>query len=231
MLASLGYNSDIVGNGPDVLDALEKNAYHLLLLDCQMPGMDGDRVTREIRRDPLRYGEGAVIVAVTADTTERHRALCLDAGMDFFMPKPVRLESLKAGIAEWAPLIDQRNGATEAEIESSAIRSNLAKLTGHDDDSFISGYIDLFLGDAESRLTKMMLALEDGDINTVRREGHALKGSCLELGADRMARYCEDLSAAARNANLSEAESVLRKIAREYARLRPVYESAVPRIH
>ena len=77
----------------------------------------------------------------------------------------------------------------------------------------------------------MMLALEEGDISTVRREGHALKGSCLELGADRMARYCEDLSAAARNENLSEADSVLRKIAREYARLRPVYESAVSPIH
>ena len=72
----------------------------------------------------------------------------------------------------------------------------------------------------------MGLAFVNGESDTVRREGHALKGACLELGADRMARFCEDLSVAASNGNLDELGVVIGKLDREFARLRPVYESA-----
>ena len=65
-----------------------------------------------------------------------------------------------------------------------------------------------------------------GDTETVRRQGHALKGSCLELGADRMARFCEDLSVAAQHDNLDEVGAVIGRLDREFARLRPFYESA-----
>ncbi len=230
MLQSAGYAADVVDNGPAVLEALRKKDYELLLLDCQMPGMDGDRVTLEIRRHPDVYNSNAVIVAITADTTERHRAQCLEAGMDDFVPKPVRLDDLRSRLAKWSAMAAAR-GNSDANSAPRELRRNLVERTGHDDDSFLSNYISLFIQDAESRLIRINDAMESHDPTAVRREGHALKGSCLELGADRMARYCEDLSAAARSENRREAELVIQKLGREFMRLRPVYESAKRQTH
>ena len=72
----------------------------------------------------------------------------------------------------------------------------------------------------------MSQAFVSGDTETVRRQGHALKGSCLELGADRMARFCEDLSVAAKHDNLDEVGAIIGRLDQEFARLRPFYESA-----
>jgi CheY-like chemotaxis protein/HPt (histidine-containing phosphotransfer) domain-containing protein len=224
MLSSEGYGADVVEDGPGVLDALQEHRYDLLLLDCQMPGMDGDVVTRKIEERPDIYGAKPVIVAVTADTTEAHREQCITAGMDDFVPKPVRLEGLRAGLNRWMPLIAERS-ASKDEFALNKLRENLVEKTGNGDDSFLSGYIDLFLRDAEERLQVMSTAFVSGDSEALRRAGHALKGSCLELGADRMARYCDDLSVAARNQNLDEVGTVIGKLDQEFARLRPVYES------
>lgn len=225
MLQSEGFAADVVEDGPSVLEALQSRNYDLLLLDCQMPGMDGDVVTKNIRKNPERYGSDPVIVAVTADTTEQHRAQCLAAGMDDFVPKPIRLEALRSGLARWVTMAAAR-GDAEDQDALALLRRNLVERTGHDDQSFLKDYIGLFLDDTSARLERMGQALASGEADAVRREGHALKGSCLELGADRMARYCEDLSVAARNDNLDEVGVVIGNLDREFARLRPVYESA-----
>jgi signal transduction histidine kinase/CheY-like chemotaxis protein/HPt (histidine-containing phosphotransfer) domain-containing protein len=225
MLQFEGFDTDVVGDGPSVLEALQSQDYDLLMLDCQMPGMDGDIVTKNIRKYPERFGSDPVIVAVTADTTEQHRAQCLAAGMDDFMPKPIRLESLRSGLARWVTMSAARGDAGK-QTALAHLRRNLAERTGHDDESFLKDYIGLFLDDTGTRLDRMGQAFVKGEADAVRREGHALKGACLELGADRMARFCEDLAVAASNDNLDEMGVVIDKLDREFARLRPVYESA-----
>ena len=225
MLRTEGFGADVVDNGPAVLDELESRHYDLLLLDCQMPGMDGDEVTRHIREAPGERLGNPVIVAVTADTTETHRAECLIAGMDDIMPKPVRLDSLRSGLERWIGMLAERN-AEQKEAVRVDLRRSIAERAGQDDESFVSDYIDLFLKDTESRLSTMSKAFVSGDTETVRREGHALKGSCLELGADRMVRFCEDLSIAAQHDNFDEVGAVIGQLDQEFARLRPVYESA-----
>lgn len=230
MLQAEGYLADVVDNGPAVLERVSKGSYDLLLLDCQMPGMDGDLVAREIRRKPEIYGKQPVIVAVTADTTEKHRDQCFAAGMDDFVPKPVRLDTLRANLPRWTTLAAAR-GQQDAETALFDVRRSLIEKTGRDDESFLSDYIGLFLQDAESRLDKINCALGDRDFKWLRREGHALKGSCLELGADRMARFCEDLSAAAQTGNVDEMQKVVGKLGQEFTRLKPVYESAKVSVH
>ena len=225
MLRTEGYGADVVDNGPAVLEELEHKRYDLLLLDCQMPGMDGDIVTRMIRKAPDRFAGHPVIVAVTADTTENHRAQCIAAGMDDFVPKPVRLDSLRSGLRRWLAMVAERN-AEDKEAERVKLRRSIAERAGQDDESFVREYINLFLSDTDSRLSEMSQAFVAGDTDTIRRQGHALKGSCLELGADRMARYCEDLSVAARHNNLDEVGAVIGRLDREFSRLRPFYESA-----
>ena len=224
MLRSEGFEADVVEDGPSVLEALQARDYDLLLLDCQMPGMDGDVVTRNIRKNPERYGSDPVVVAITADTTEQHRQQCIAAGMDDFMSKPVRLEGLRSGLARWVSMSAAR-GDAEDQSALADLRRSLVERTGYTDESFITNYIGLFLDDTGERLDRMSEAFARGDSDSVRREGHALKGACLELGADRMVRYCEDLSVLANHANLDEMEQVLGKLSREFDRLRPVYES------
>lgn len=225
MLRTEGFGADVVDNGPAVLEELERKRYDLLLLDCQMPGMDGDVATRIIRKSPDRFPGRPVIVAVTADTTEAHRAKCLAAGMDDFVPKPIRLDSLRSGLRRWLSMVTERN-AEDAEAAYIDLRRSIAERAGQDDESFLRDYIDLFLHDTESRLSEMSQAFVSGDTETVRRQGHALKGSCLELGADRMARFCEDLSVAAKHDNLDEVGAIIGRLDQEFARLRPFYESA-----
>jgi signal transduction histidine kinase/CheY-like chemotaxis protein/HPt (histidine-containing phosphotransfer) domain-containing protein len=224
MLRSEGFEADVVEDGPSVLEALQARDYDLLLLDCQMPGMDGDVVTQNIRKDPERYGNDPVVVAITADTTEQHRQKCIAAGMDDFMPKPVRLEGLRSGLARWVSMSAAR-GDAEDQSAFADMRRSLVERTGYSDESFITNYIGLFLEDTGERLDRMSEAFAHGDSDSVRREGHALKGACLELGADRMVRYCEDLSVSANRDNMDEMELVLGKLSREFDRLRPVYES------
>jgi signal transduction histidine kinase/DNA-binding response OmpR family regulator len=225
MLRTEGFGADVVDNGPAVLEELEHKRYDLLLLDCQMPGMDGDVVTRVIRKSPERFAGKPVIVAVTADTTENHRAQCLASGMDDFVPKPVRLDSLRSGLRRWLSMVAERN-FEDKQAARVDLRRKIAERAGQDDESFLRDYIALFLNDTESRLSEMSQAFVAGDTDTVRRQGHALKGSCLELGADRMARFCEDLSVAAKHDNLDEVGVVIGRLDREFARLRPFYESA-----
>ena len=225
MLQSEGFEADVVEDGPSVLEALQVQDYDLLLLDCQMPGMDGDVVTEKVRKDPEHYGGDPVIVAVTADTTEQHREQCIAAGMDDFMPKPIRLESLRSGLARWVSMSATR-GDAENQVALAQLRRSLVERTGHDDEFFIKDYIGLFLDDTGARLDRMSQAFADGEADSVRRDGHALKGACLELGADRMARFCEDLSVSAKHDNLDEMGVALGKLSREFDRLRPVYESA-----
>jgi len=224
MLQAEGYGADVVDNGPAVLEALQDRRYDLLLLDCQMPGMDGDVATREIRRNPDIYGGTPVIVAVTANTTEEHRAQCLAAGMDDFVTKPLRLEGLRRGLIRWIAMAASR-GEDDQQVDMAELRQDLIQRTGYDDHSFLNNYIGLFLQDTRVRLERLNKAIIDGGLDNVGREGHALKGACLELGADRMARFCDDLSTAAANENVAELADVIGKLDREFERLRPVYES------
>lgn len=100
LLETLGYQADSVKNGVEVLERLDQQDYDIVLMDCQMPRMDGYEATRELRQ---REGDQkhTIIIGLTANAMEGDRQKCLDAGMDDYMSKPVRLETLAEMIQKW----------------------------------------------------------------------------------------------------------------------------------
>jgi CheY-like chemotaxis protein len=235
MLCSLDCYPDIVEDGPAALKALAREAYDLVLMDCQMPGLDGDQVTKELRANPGLYRSQPVIIAVTADNSDRHRQVCLEAGMDGFIAKPIRLEKLASGLEQWPLLLGTRRTADSDEDPAAAapgednlqaeVRSQLSDRAGASGVEFMHNYIDLFLTDTVSRLDKMRKALMAKNADELRRESHALKGTCLEFGVVRMGQYCDSLRAASEQGKLEEASRILEMLDNEYARVQPVFEA------
>jgi len=231
MLESMGYSAYCVDNGPAVLDALSRVEYNLVLMDCQMPEMDGEQVTEVIRRDVERFRTQPIVVAITADASHEHQATCLAAGMDDFIGKPIRLHKLKRGMTRWRAMLALRSddmiGAGQSENRNTEQRlvTKLADRIGSSDTHFLSHYIDLFLDDTEARLNKLSDALERQDTDVLRRESHALKGACLEFGITRMRDYCDDISASAASGSIDDVQHQMRLLRREFDRIKPVFEA------
>jgi CheY-like chemotaxis protein len=92
----LGYALDVVKDGREAVEALRDRDYDLVLMDCQMPEMDGYTATRKIREREVETGRHVTIVALTANALERDRQACIDAGMDDYLAKPLQFEALRA---------------------------------------------------------------------------------------------------------------------------------------
>ncbi len=108
MLKKLGYEVDLAANGQEALDACRRNSYDLILMDCQMPVMDGFVATQEIRKRGISLRESGTddqahlpIIALTANALKGDREQCLKAGMDDFLTKPVHLETLEYVLQQW----------------------------------------------------------------------------------------------------------------------------------
>jgi PAS domain S-box-containing protein len=192
-LRQLGYGAEAVASGPEVLEALEKRAYDLILLDCQMPEMDGYEVTAEIRR---REGSGkhTPIVAVTAHAMEEARKKCLEAGMDDYLSKPVKVEALAAVLDRWVPDAGETAEAPADESFAVDLFANIRKFAGNAvSPQLVIEVIELFLEDTPLRLETMREGLAGGEAGAVAKAAHALKGGCHYVGATRMAELCNKL--------------------------------------
>jgi PAS domain S-box-containing protein len=222
-LQQLGYRAEAVASGLEVLEALEASVYDLVLLDCQMPEMDGYEVTAEIRRR-----EGAEkrtpIIAVTAHAMEEARKKCLDAGMDDYLSKPVKVEALAAVLDRWV-------GAAGAHVDTQVrdsfgeeLIANMRKLAGNVNPQLLIEVIDIFIKDAPARLEAMQSALAAGNAQAMEKAAHALKGACAYVGAMRMYDLCKNLEDRGRAGSMEGIESDLFELEQEYGRVRRALE-------
>lgn len=202
-LERLGYPAAVVSNGLEVLSELERRPYSLILMDCQMPEMDGYAAASEIRR--LECGKSHIpIIAVTANAMEGEREKCLAAGMDAYITKPVDLELLSKTMIE---LLGRQKGQQDQSQARSDITLETTEHFGEDepitlDNSVLENYrlmqmpgtsdlvaelVDLFISDSTARLKALGIAIHDEDTSAIREQAHALKGSSGNIGAFRLA--------------------------------------------
>lgn len=177
-LEQYGHTVAVVGDGEQAVAALENEAYDVVLMDIQMPNLDGFGATTKIRQREQTSGRHTPIIAVTANVVAGEKEQCLGMGMDGYVVKPVNVPELLRTIGDF-------DSASVIPAEEDAL---IAPLAQHDEE-----VVSLFLTDTPDKIAELRRAWEQTDFDAVRRIAHYLKGSAMYLGEREMTRLCEDI--------------------------------------
>ncbi|HEX9179634.1 MAG TPA: response regulator, partial [Burkholderiales bacterium] len=209
ILAKMGYRADLAASGVEVLDALERQEYDLVLMDVHMPELDGIEATRRIvqrfqgRRRPR-------IVAMTADALEGDRDRCLAAGMDGYLSKPIYIQELMT-VLEQTP--GQAPGPSDSAALDPARREALRAGAAPE-------LAAQFRTDAPRRLRVLWGAITDGDARALADAAQRFRGMLEQLGAPRMVELCARLEALGREGNMWGGAKLMEELDLEYERVR-----------
>jgi len=229
ILKNMGLSADAVANGHEVLKALEFIPYDLLLMDCQMPVMDGYETTRIIR-DPNSgvSCHDIPIIAMTAYAMQGDRDKCIAAGMNGYISKPVVPRNLADVLEQWLPpekkILERRaqplpaRGASAGSPPPVWDRSGmLARLMG--DEDLLRTITGIFLDEAPAQIRQISMLLNAGDLQRVELVAHTIKGACANIGAERMRAVANDIEIQARSGDAVNAMSRARDLGREFTHL------------
>ncbi len=228
ILRKMGYRADIAANGLETLEALERQPYDVILMDVQMPEMDGLEATRHIRADPPQAGERRPrIIAMTANAMQGDRETCLAAGMDDYISKPIRIEELVNALNQCTPGDHPAlsASASSAQFESIdwAVLEGLKQFQGEEEGDFVQEMIDLYLADALSLLESIRQAITQSDPGGLKLAAHTLKGNSNNLGAKRMGTLSQEMEKLGRDGTVEGAENKLIELEREFERVRQAF--------
>jgi signal transduction histidine kinase/CheY-like chemotaxis protein/HPt (histidine-containing phosphotransfer) domain-containing protein len=199
LLKSLGLGADVVENGLEAVNAVERSGYDVVLMDVMMPVMDGLEATRQIRQRLNALPSPPRIIAVTANAMAGDRERCLEAGMDDYIPKPLRLEALRTALDSitTTAAAPQPEPVSAGPISAGALRELLDSI-GADDLEFFDSLVNDFITDATDLAQSLCSAADDGDISEARKAAHTLKSSALMFGAEALSHAARDAEHAAR---------------------------------
>jgi PAS domain S-box-containing protein len=225
MLSSAGYHVDTVLNGAEAVNAVAAHPYDLVLMDCQMPELNGYEATAAIRA-LKSSGRLTPIIAMTAGARPEDRHRCLAEGMDNYLAKPVSKDALlalvarsvKRGTSMTFPLPPVGDGASDEPIIDQKVFEELRLLGEAVDRDFIAELVSEFMTDTEPLLMTLRRAVESGDALAVSRIAHNIKGSSVQLGGHRLAISCGQLEQKAATGTNGEAD--LREVEIDYLGLR-----------
>ena len=223
LLRRLGHGADVASNGLEALDALERRPYDVVLMDVQMPEMDGLDASRRIcERWPPESRPH--IIALTANALPEDREACLAAGMDDYLAKPIREAELAAALSLASPLeggADSVAGGggnahgAESELDAAALQT-LRDLGGTE---FLDEVIDTFLAEAPRLIGRLRSSLGEQSSDELRMAAHTLKSNGATLGAARFTELCRAVEQLARDRDFEAAPQLVDQVQREYSNL------------
>jgi CheY-like chemotaxis protein len=216
LLEKYGHSVTVVGDGLDALETLEIGTFDVVLMDIQMPGLDGFAATAEIRRREAGTGRHTPVVAMTAHAMKGDRELCIGAGMDGYITKPIRFSDIEQTLAGLAnPSVPPTKPMTKAASWNKT--EALDRIGG--DEVLLRDLCHIFLEESPKLLQKLQQAVAAGDSDGVMRAAHSLKGESSYLGAGGTSEAARQLEQMGRNQDLSCAANTLAVLQREVASL------------
>jgi two-component system, sensor histidine kinase and response regulator len=228
VLNKAGHSTVAVNNGKEALEALARESFDLVLMDVQMPEMDGLEATRAIRAQEERTGSHVPIVAMTAHAMKGDRERCLEAGMDDYLSKPVQkaellrvIQSATAGAhsaADPAPLVGRGEPVFDIEVA-------LDRVDGEEE--FLAEVVQLFLADAPCRMDEIRQAISQKNCKRLASAAHSLKGATGCLGGRRASSAALQLEEIAIKGDLSDAAEAFARLQQELGQLTEAISGAV----
>lgn len=236
MLEELGCRPVVTGDGTQALEALVRERFDLILMDWQLPGMDGHAATVELRRHAEAVGSRVRVPVIALTATDEERERCMAAGVDDCLSKPFQRDALAAKLARWLPAravqrgaeqsSDQQHPPRDPAIERKALDA-IRDLAGHGTPDILDQIIRLYLDSTPELLSKLRLGLKKGHAEVVRTAAHTLKSSSAIVGANRLAELCKRIETAARSDAFTFDPVSMEQLDTEYARVRIALERAL----
>ena len=227
MLETLGYQMEFAINGRDAVDMVFREHFDAVLMDCQMPVMDGFEATQEIRRLEQATGTHIPIIAMTANAMKGDRERCLEAGMDEYQSKPLRLAPLGQILARHttknAPpepkSVDSRNAYTGAATSHIVFDYAAALETASGNTQRLKRILTAFRTDASNRIDALSSALAVGDRATAVREAHSLKGAASNIAAEKFRNRALEVEHACNVGDLEAAKGIVPSLSVDFKQL------------
>lgn len=222
-LEELGFSSHVVTNGGEAVSAVASQEYALVLMDCQMPEMDGFSATRAIRQSEAGTGARIPIIAVTAHAMKGDRENCLAAGMDDYISKPIEPGELKSLLEKWLPLAQAIAGDINIGRASMPIDLDLVRIRYGADR--LSSLIELFKSESEMLLEKIRKSLDEHDIAGIVANVHGLKGIFASLYVEEMQANCTRIEDSVRAGNIEQVRHLFAILDSQYSDLKRYLET------
>lgn len=238
MLKKIGCTVTLASNGKEVVNVASEGSYDLILMDCQMPTMDGYQATAEIRRMEVQNEQGHLIpiIALTANALEGDREKCLAAGMNDYLSKPFRQDEIIKILEQWStdtPVIVSKNDANipeeknttvaeqqETENISSPIDSKtlnmLKELQIEGEPDILEQIIQAFFRSSKPLVANLHDALVENDFAILQNSAHSLKSSSANLGAMKFSEICRELEMSCKNNTCDNGAELVLNIETEY---------------
>jgi two-component system sensor histidine kinase/response regulator len=225
MLNRLGMETTIANDGKQAVELVYSNPYDIILMDCQMPVMDGFAATSKIRKQ----FSNIPIIALTANATEDDRTHCLNAGMNDFLSKPYSIDQLQQKITDWLSkeksnslnavkleAIDMKHDANIMPALNPTRLNQIRELDSSGGDSLLNKILQAFLESAESNIRQLEQAILNCDADSLRQTAHALKSSSGNIGAEDLSAIFKQLEADGRSGELAHAQTLQQNMQQQY---------------
>jgi len=225
-LNSFGHDITVAQTGCEAVELWERGTFDLILMDIQMPEMDGLMATRNIR-EKEKQGEHIPIIALTAHAMPEDREKCIKAGMDAYIAKPIDIDLLGEKIAMLSNSISPKTSLRSEDEKTTQTRLydlSDVKAMLKNDSAKIKKFINLFIISVDENFSQLAEAIESNDSEKIRLLAHTIKGSAAQVGAEKMKQLSMELEEMGRENKLDNAQKTMAPLKKAYSDVKSMIE-------